>query len=80
MKRIECFLAAAGRHSHRRDFLCVQQPEGTGEPDMGRRGHEARRHNVLVLGQLHHQGGSERIGPAELAAIPRHEQQSDGAR
>ena len=28
MKRIECFLAAAGRHSHRRDFLCVNNPKG----------------------------------------------------
>ena len=60
---------AAGRDAHGGDLVRVQQPEGPGDPDVERRGHQARRHDVVVLGQLHHQGRSERQRPATLARV-----------
>ena len=67
---------AAGRDAHGRDLLRVEQPEGPGHADVERRRPQARRSDVVLLGQLHHDGRSERQRPAGVAASqgPRDEQ------
>ena len=53
-------------HTAELSFM-LQQPEGSAEPDVDRRGSEGGRPDVVVLGQLHHEGRSERRWPAAVA-------------
>ena len=47
---------AAGGDAHGGNLLRVQQPQRPGDADLERRRHQARRPDVVVLGELHHQG------------------------
>ncbi len=60
---------AGRRDAHRRDLLRVEQPEGPGDADVERRRHQARRSDVVLLGQLHHEGRSERQRSREVAGV-----------
>ena len=60
---------AARRDAHRGDLVRVEQPQGSGDSDVERRRHQAGRPDVVVLGQLHHQGRSERQRPAAMARV-----------
>ena len=46
-------------------------PKGQANADVERRRHQARRPDVVLLGELHHQGRSERQRPAAVAANSR---------
>ena len=71
---------AAGRDAHGGNLVCLEQSQGPADADVERHRHQARGQHVVLLGELHHERGSERQGPAGVAAVQgRRDEQGHGS-